>query len=163
MNRDQQKAFNLVELLVTLTLLGILISLALPAFGRFQESKRLESARDLLASHIQQTRARAVTLGRSHELCGSSDGEVCDGDWGGFWLITTVSPEPIVLHQQAAPTRDVCRVGFGNDRVRFHPNGTSWMSNGTFSICNPNGPHQQLILNRQGRLKMGTSHNSTCC
>lgn len=163
MNRDQQKAFNLVELLVTVTLVAIFASLAVPALPRFQESKRLQSSRDLLASHIQQTRVSAITLGRPHQLCGSSDGENCDGDWGSYWLITTVGTQPTVIRQQTSPTKDLCRVGFGSDSIRFHPNGTSWISNGTISVCNANGPHQQLILNRQGRLKLEASHNSSCC
>lgn len=163
MNGNQQKAFSLVELLTAITLVAILISLAIPAFARFQESKRQESSRDLLARHIQQTRANAITLGRPHQLCGSSDGENCDGGWGSYWLITTVGKEPKILRQQAAPTKDLCWAGFGSDSIRFHSNGTSWVSNGTFSICNSNGPHWQLVLNRQGRLKLVTSGNSRCC
>lgn len=163
MNGYQQKAFSLVELLVVVMLVAILASLAIPPLGRFQESKRLQSSRDLLASHIQQTRASAIMRGRPHQLCGSSDGENCNGDWGSYWLITTTGTEPVVLSQQAAPTSHICRVGFGSDSIRFHPNGTSWISNGTFSICNENGHHHQLILNRQGRLKLEASHNSSCC
>ena len=163
MNRDQQKGFTLIELLVTLLIAGTLLALALPSFGRFQENKRLLASRDLLASHIRQTRVSAITTGRPHELCGSSDGENCDGDWAGYWLITTVGTTPIVLRQQAAPSSNICRVAFGNDNIRFYPNGTSAASNGTFRICNANGPHHALTLNRQGRLKVEESHNSGCC
>ncbi|UCJ16991.1 GspH/FimT family pseudopilin [Pseudomonas sp. MM211] len=163
MNRDQQKAFNLVELLVAIALVTILVSLSVPALARFQENLHLQSSSDLLASHIQQTRARAITLGRPHQLCGSSDGKSCDADWGSYWLITTTGPEPEIVLQQPAPTKRLCWVGFSSDSIRFHANGTSWASNGTFSICNTNGPHHQLVLNRQGRLKVVTSHNSTCC
>ncbi|SHL17914.1 GspH/FimT family pseudopilin [Pseudomonas punonensis] len=163
MNRDHQKAFSLVELLITMGILAILISLAAPSFTQFLETKRLQSSRDLLASHIQQTRTNAITLGRPHQLCGSSDGENCDGEWGSYWLITTVGDSPEILRQQLAPTENLCWAGFASDSIRFHPNGTSWISNGTFSICNANGPHWQLVLNRQGRLKLGTSHNSSCC
>lgn len=163
MKRDQQKAVGLVELLLVVALLGILLSLAIPAFARFQETKRHEATRDLLASHIQKTRTNAVTLGRPHKLCGSSDGATCDGDWNSYWLITTAGDEPKILSQQAAPTGNICRTGFGSDSVSFHPNGTSWVSNGTIFICNNNGPHQLLTLNRQGRLKLGTSHTSQCC
>lgn len=163
MNRDQQRAAGLVELLVAVALLGILISMALPAFARFQESKRHESARDLLASHILKTRANAITQGRTYKLCGSSDGESCDGSWGSYWLIARAGNEPTIVTKQAAPTKNICRVGFGGDSIRFHPNGTSWTSNGTIFICNSNGPHQLLTLNRQGRLRVGTGHNSRCC
>lgn len=163
MNRDQQRAVGLVELLVAVVLLSILISMAIPAFARFQESKRHESARDLLASHIQKTRANAITQGRPYKLCGSSDGESCDGNWGSYWLIARVGNEPTIVTQQAAPTKHICRVGFGGDSIRFHPNGTSWASNGTIFICSSNGPHQLLTLNRQGRLRLGTGHNSRCC
>lgn len=163
MNRDQQKAVGLVELLVAVVLLSILASMAIPSFARLQENKRHESTSNLLASLIQKTRASAITLGRPHKLCGSSDGETCDGDWGSYWLITTAGDEPSIVSQQAAPTKNVCRVSFGSDSISFHPNGTSWISNGTISICNNNGPHRLLTLNRQGRLKLETSHSSGCC
>lgn len=163
MNRDRQRAVGLVELLVTIVLLSILVSIAIPAFARFQENKRHESARDLLVTHIQKTRACAVIQGRPHELCGSSDGETCDGNWGSYWLIATVGSNPTIVTQQAAPVENICRVGFGGDSIRFHPNGTSWTSNGTIFVCNSNGPHQLLTLNRQGRLRLGTGHDSRCC
>lgn len=162
MNRDQ-KGLTLVELLVTILMLGILLVLALPSFGRLQENKRLQVSRDLLTSHIQQTRVSAITSGRPHQLCGSSDGESCNGDWNGYWLITTVGTTPVVLRQQPAPSSGICRVAFGNGSIRFHPNGTSWASNGTFTICSANGPHHVLTLNRQGRLNVEESHNSGCC
>lgn len=163
MNRDRQRAVGLVELLVTIVLLSILVSIAIPAFARFQENKRHESARDLLATHIQKTRACAVIKGRPHKLCGSSDGETCDGNWGSYWIIATIGSNPTIVTQQAAPVENICRVGFGGDSIRFHPNGTSWTSNGTIFVCNSNGPHQLLTLNRQGRLRLGTGHNSRCC
>ncbi|OLU29546.1 hypothetical protein BVH03_10770 [Pseudomonas sp. PA15(2017)] len=163
MNRDHQKALSLVELLVAVVLLGIMISMIIPTFARFQEQKRHDSARDLLASYIQKTRASAVVEGRPYKLCGSSDGEICDGTWASYWLIATAGEQPTIVTQQAAPTENICRVGFGGDSIRFHPNGTSWTSNGTIFICNSNGPHHLLTLNRQGRLRFGTAHNSGCC
>ena len=163
MNRNQQKAYSLLELLVALTVVVILLSLATPSFTRFQENKRQESLRDLLASHINQTRAKAVTQGRPFQLCGSSDGVTCDGDWGGYWLITTTHKEPTVLRQQQSPSQQLCWAGFSSDIIRFHPNGTSPVSNGTFSICREGGPHWQLVLNRQGRLRHSSTENSDCC
>lgn len=163
MNRDQHQGFTLVELLIAFALMGTLLALALPSFGRFQENKRVLVSRDLLTSHIQQTRVSAINSGRPHQLCGSSDGEKCDGDWGSYWLITTVGKTPSVLRQQAAPSSSICRTAFGGTGIRFHPNGTSGTSNGKLTICNINGPHHVLTLNRQGRLKVEESHNSGCC
>ncbi|WP_230125146.1 GspH/FimT family pseudopilin [Pseudomonas sp. Bi70] len=164
MNRDQQRAVGLVELLVAVVLLSILISMAIPAFARFQESKRQETTRDLLASHIQQTRTSAVLSGRPHELCGSSDGETCDGSWDRYWLITALGDPPDMIQQHPAPSQKLCWKGFARDTLRFQPNGTSPSSNGSFSICASDGPAWQLILNRQGRLRKARGHHSiTCC
>ncbi len=163
MNGDQQKAFSLVEWLATLALVLTLVNLAMPSFASWMESRRQAIALDLLTQYIQKTRAKAVLFGRPHRLCGSSDGEACDGDWAGYWLITTTGSDATLLRQQQAPTKNLCWSGFSSDSIHFHPNGTSWKSNGTFSFCNANGPHRQLILNRQGRLKHDSGHKSKCC
>lgn len=164
MNGNQQKAFSLVELLVVIIVLAVLTAIAVPNFSRLLEDNRQESLRNLLIAQISQARTNAITHNRQHLLCGSSDGMTCNGDWSSYWLIMAMGKQPSLLHQQAAPAKNVCWNGFGGNSIRFHPNGTSPTSNGRFSICRTSGPHWQLILNRQGRVRQGIADNEkNCC
>lgn len=163
MNRDQQKAFSLVELLVVVIVITVLLSLAIPSFAKLMQNNKDEVLRNLLVAQINQARISAITHNRQHLLCGSSDGISCNGDWSRYWLIMAMGEKPSLLHQQVAPAPNVCWTGFGGNSIRFHPNGSSPISNGRFSICRTNGPHWQLILNRQGRVRQSMADNTTKC
>jgi type IV fimbrial biogenesis protein FimT len=164
MNRSQQRAFSLVELLVAVTLLSLVLTLAIPSFGRVLENARQQTSRDLLIAHVNQTRTLAISENRSYQLCGSVDGLTCDGGWTKYWLIVRMGREPSVIRQQPAPTKDMCWKGFSRDSIFFDPNGNSRFSNGRFARCSTAGENWQLILSRQGRLKKAsTDALAECC
>ncbi|MEA3243485.1 MAG: GspH/FimT family pseudopilin [Pseudomonadota bacterium] len=53
--------FTLLELLVTLALVGSLTGLAVPAMGRFLDTARLRSATEAFSQELQQARNHALT------------------------------------------------------------------------------------------------------
>jgi len=53
--------FTLLELLVTLALVGLLLGLAVPAMGRFLDTARLSSATEAISQELQQARNHALT------------------------------------------------------------------------------------------------------
>jgi type IV fimbrial biogenesis protein FimT len=162
MNSDQQRAFTLIELLVTLTLLAVLLDIALPAFGSWQQRNRDEALRQLLIAHLHQARQQAVVTNRTHQLCGSSNGIVCNGDWNRNWLIIAADSNVPFLHQQITPGGTLCWRGFGT-RIAFRPNGTT-TSNGRFALCRGGKASWQLVLNRQGRVRLADSDEpNNCC
>ncbi len=163
MNRDRQMGISLVELLVAITLLAILLSISLPNFQKFVQDNKDKALRNLLVSQINQTRTNAIIHNRPHQLCGSSDGMNCNGDWGGYWLQIRTNAEDQLLSQHKAPSENLCWAGFGGQHIRFQPNGTSPASNGRFTICRANGEHWQLTLNRQGRIRQGISASPRGC
>lgn len=164
MNRSQQMAFSLVELLVAVTLLSLVLTLAIPSFGRVLENSRQQASRDLLITHVNQTRTLAITENRSYQLCGSVDGLTCDGGWTKYWLIVRMGEEPRVIRQQQAPTKDFCWKGFSGNSIFFNSNGNSRSSNGRFSGCSTNDNNWRLTLSRQGRLRQESGKTlDTCC
>lgn len=63
--RQQNRGFTLVELLVTMGLLGILAALAAPSFADFMRQQRVKSMRDEMTASIALARVEAITRGHN--------------------------------------------------------------------------------------------------
>lgn len=145
--------FTLVELLVVVALLAILAAFALPALGRLAENGRATALADLLQSQLAHARASSVLRRRDIDICGSSDGETCDGAWSEGWIIHE-PPQGNVLssHRLDKPAR--LRRGSASPIIRFRSNGTSPLGNSRFYICNEKlEVVVQLVISRQGRVR----------
>jgi type IV fimbrial biogenesis protein FimT len=60
MSRQRHKGFTLIELMITIAVLGVLVALALPSFQSILEGRRLVGAADDLYSNIQYARSEAL-------------------------------------------------------------------------------------------------------
>lgn len=162
--RDQ--GFSLVNLLITLVLLSILLSLALPAFDQLIRDNRNTALRHLLIQHVQQTRTYAVAQRATYQLCGSSNGTDCDGSWMEHWLTfkSDSAASPKLLQQVQPPTsHNLCWSSLSK-YLRFQADGTSPASNGHFALCYQQQPVWKLTINNQGRMRQETqSIASSCC
>lgn len=81
--------FSLIELVITLAVVGILLGIGTPAIGRFVESTRLTSATNNLISDLSLARTEAVKRGVRVGLCTSADQSTCtnSGTWTQGWLV----------------------------------------------------------------------------
>lgn len=150
------RAFSLIELLTTLTLITLLASIALPSLAGLIERNRIYSLRDQLHAQIQHARASSVLHNRDVEVCGSSDGLHCDAQWQKGWLLHFVDTEQ-VISQQRLTDRDHIMWSGATNRIRFHNNGTSPLGNGRLYICDRQQVVAlQIVINRQGRLRQAT-------
>lgn len=70
--------FTLIELLITMVILAIIATVAIPGFGRLIESNRLVTGTNLLVSSIKLARTEAIKRGANVTL--STDGGL-DSGW----------------------------------------------------------------------------------
>ena len=80
--RPHQRGFTLIELMVTLTLLGVLLGIAIPSFRDFVATQRVKSAAFDLAA--------ALLLARSEAVKRNSDvtvAPVSGTDWTTGWTV----------------------------------------------------------------------------
>ncbi|SDA52909.1 type IV fimbrial biogenesis protein FimT [Pseudomonas sp. NFPP33] len=163
MKQRQQKAFSLAELTMCVCLIGIILSIAPMTWGFLIRNNQEQASRDALLAHLVQVRTLSITTQRPHVLCGSSDGNTCDGQWARHWLIIT--PHDNRVHQRHQPhhASSICWSGF-SQQVQYAPNGTSPTSNGRFALCREKTPAWQLVINRQGRVRLAsTTEEANCC
>jgi type IV fimbrial biogenesis protein FimT len=60
MTRTAQRGFNLIEVMVSLTVLAILISLGAPSFGEWLQNQQIRAATEAIVNGMQVARGEAI-------------------------------------------------------------------------------------------------------
>ena len=155
MKKSYQSGLTFVELSLTLAVLSITASIALPELTKFVASNRNQAAMHELHSLLQQARSQAVNRKRTLELCPSLDGLKCSTNWMHPRLLRVLSNGQPLSHTAAhAGSSELRWAGFSGS-IRFYNTGISPISNGRFFICEEKVISQQLIINKQGRIRWG--------
>lgn len=166
-----KRGFTLVELLVTLAVMAILLTLAAPAFSEFLSNQRLTTQTTQIASAIASARSEAVTRAKTLTLCASADQSNCAGsDWEAGWIMfvdedgdgaVDGGSDEILLVQQALGGNTTVRTNdFDNAGwIQYQP--TAMLSDsdsdgntdGNFVICDERGAEfaHAVTINNVGR------------
>jgi prepilin-type N-terminal cleavage/methylation domain-containing protein len=107
--RSSTQGFTLLELLVCLSVLTVMASLAIPSWQRLQERSRVEAARDQLVNDLQNARVRAMQQGEALQLTPLLDcpwRTSSNKDWSCGWqLIVKVDLTVLQTSQLQTPLR----------------------------------------------------------
>src|SRR5690348_181535 len=80
--------FSLIELLIVLSIGGILLAIAAPAYRSFVQNTRLTTQANTLVYALNLARSSAIKLDTTVEVCASTDGASCNGaNWNGGWIV----------------------------------------------------------------------------
>lgn len=84
---EGQSGFSLAEVLTTLAVLGIGLSLAVPSMEQLSHRNSQSMALNQLVETLHAARSEAITRNGSVAVCPSQDGRTCTGvDWEGGWI-----------------------------------------------------------------------------
>lgn len=78
---------SLLELLVTMSVVGVLFSTAIPSFIDFSVRNRIVSYSNEFISAINLARSEAVRRGTTVSICRSNDNATCSGSWSSGWIV----------------------------------------------------------------------------
>ena len=82
------KAFTLIELLITLIILAIIVSLALPHFHRFKENQERAQILPIVRQAVSLAKINATTYHSTVIICPSSTYEHCENNkWNSGFII----------------------------------------------------------------------------
>lgn len=83
-----QRGFTLVELMITLAIAAILLTMAVPSFNSFVQSNRATTQTNDLITSLQLARGEAIKSNSRVTLCPSSDQSTCSGtDLVNGWIV----------------------------------------------------------------------------
>lgn len=85
---NRQRGFTLVELLITIAVATILMTVAVPSFVETVKNNRLTTNANALLGALAIARSEAVKEGQRATVCASDDQATCGGDdWTLGWIV----------------------------------------------------------------------------
>jgi type IV fimbrial biogenesis protein FimT len=164
---SRSRGFSLLELLVTLSIAGILVGLAAPTFTDLLLDSKRTAAVNSFVHGIYLARSTSITQGHTVSICRSRDGDTCSNgtaNWQDGWIVfvnvdhddppTRDANEPILSIQTAWHDGSIT-----SNRRSFSFRGyLNAVVNGTLVFCDRRGPSQAraVIINIGGRPRIAT-------
>jgi type IV fimbrial biogenesis protein FimT len=116
----------MVELLVTIMVIGILLALAIPAFRTFLQNDRQWTQESSLVLAFNAARSEAIKqdVAGGVQVCASADGATCSGgNWATGWIVLSSASATPIQSVGALPTGTTLTELNGNVSVTYHSNG----------------------------------------
>ncbi len=178
MVRDQSQShgFTLIELMFTLAVAAVILTLAIPSFRDIIQNTRLTTQINELASSLNLARSEAIKRGLTVTVCKSDDQDAspnCGGDWQDGWLVFedngtvgTFDSGTDVLIKVTSALPAASTLDFPRNQISYDSTGFAiGVSNGTFVLCDDRGisAAKGLIASNNGRIRTAPSADLTSC
>ncbi len=166
---SKQYGLTLIELLVTLAILAILMTLALPSFRDFFSSNRIAAATSDFVTSLNLARSEAIRRGAQVTML-STNGS---GDWGGGWTMFVDTDRDEVfdageerLRMANALSVPTTLYGDGNftSFIAFLPTGRITNNvGGSFAICHDDSTSGAKSITVIGTGRVRVSNSAADC
>ena len=85
----KNSGFTLLELMITLAIVAILLTVGVPSLRTFMQGNQLISSTNELLSALHVARSEAIKSNGRVSICESSNGTTCTttGDWKNGWIV----------------------------------------------------------------------------
>lgn len=166
-----QPGFTLIELMVTLSVLGILLAIAVPNYITFIQNARLTGQANDLVTSLNYARSEAIKRGVRVSVCSRFSDTACAGagvfNWDTGWLVflnpnndaVRDAGETVLQVRQALENGNTLRTA-GLQRVTYQNTGFSGNMD-KFRLCDTRGTAsgRAIVVNMQGRVRTGALIN----
>lgn len=172
-----QRAFTLVELMITLLVVAILASVAVPAYQTMVKNNRLTTQVNELVTALLYARSEAVKRSAPVAVCASTDEATCSGtnEWETGWIVFIDEDDDLTVDATANIIRIHGGLDGDNTARAFDGGGSALaalnynaegMSNnrGSFRFCDDRGKAEGKVLevSGTGRPSQSSAPPDTC-
>ncbi len=168
--------FSLIEVIVTLAIAAIVLSIGVPSFQSYIQNNRQTIAINELATALRFARNSAITHRIRTAMCKSSDGANCtaDGTWTQGWIVFTDTDNNNTLDagenilRVHGPVQGNATISGNNnaaDLIAFNPQGILATLNGRITYCDSRGNNYAtaLFISRGGRVRFEDDGSLLSC
>ena len=93
-NFKRQSGVTLIELMISIAVLAILLSIAVPNFRTAIQNNRVATQGNELITAFQLARAEALKRRAPVFICASANGTTCGGAWNAGWIVAEDAGQP---------------------------------------------------------------------
>lgn len=155
--------FTLVELMITIAIVAILATLAVPSFNEVALSSKLNSVANSFVASAQLARSEAIKRNAPVTLCASSNGSSCTGAWKDGWIV--LAGGTAFYKQPALPNGFLMSEAGGVTSIAFQPTGVG-ATQATLTLCRATptvgGQKRRLEVSLSGRASTTKESASSC-
>jgi type IV fimbrial biogenesis protein FimT len=169
-----QAGFTLIEMMVTLTILGVLAMLAAPSFNEAMLGNKLTSFANRFIASTQLARSEAIKRNAVVRLCSSADGATCAGG-GTFqqgWVVFhdanndgAVNSGETIIQVQQALSDDYHFTSSAGYSLAFQAIGAGATA-AVMTLCratpSPGRQERKVTLSATGRVSVETTRTGIC-
>ena len=183
-NNGHCSGFTLIELMVTVTVLAIVLTVAVPSFANLVNANRLNAQANNLLAAIEYAKTEAVKNNATVTFCHSADGVTCSAaaaaGWQGWLVGLAANPTGIeagsmmragIIESPQLVVRASETLSDAGDQVRVTPQGLLRSDNrlplqATLRVCHPttsSDPNSRNVRIRSGgQLSVISEQNAGC-
>ncbi|MDP4529753.1 GspH/FimT family pseudopilin [Alkalimonas delamerensis] len=151
----RDKGFTLIELMVTVAVMAITLTVAVPAFTQLINGNRLTSQANEVLSALSYARSEAIRRNDDVVFCHSPNGTSCSapsGNWQG-WILFAASDPAVILASgrfntqlRVIPSSNLANAAHAlryNSQGFIRQQANANLLTGSLRICHPSGRPEQ--------------------
>lgn len=164
---SNDSGFTLLELMITVSIAGILLGIAIPSFMETIRSNRLTTNANELVTALNLARSEAIKRSVQVTVGKTAATTNWEGGWNVFIDVNAnnlynAGTDTLLRTYAALPGGYTLRTG-ANTYQRYSPSGLSTVAVDTFKLCSGSGTTQRTIaISATGRPSVASPTGGTC-
>jgi type IV fimbrial biogenesis protein FimT len=163
LNRNRTDGFTIIELLITMSIAAIVLTIGVPSFQNMVKDRRSQTSLQTLITDLEMARSEAMTRNQSVVLC-RHDGETAtpaacstSADWEDGWVIfvDTDGDDKVDTDELLRVTASLgsgLNLDYSKASITFSSRGFAGEWSGSFRICDDRGYQNghKLVVSSSG-------------